>query len=55
VDPAVGGILATYGLLYQPLGQVLRPVEPDVATKALLLADSVFKNTSHGFTSPSER
>ncbi len=55
VDKPSEGILATYGLLYQSLGQVLKPTKPDLATKALVLADSVFKNTSYGFIPPSER
>ncbi len=55
VDRPSEGILATYGLLYQSLGQVLKPVKPELATKALVLADSVFKNTSYGFAPPSER
>jgi len=40
---------ATYGLLYQSLAQALRPTKPEVANRALLLADSVFKNTSYGY------
>ncbi|HET7296112.1 MAG TPA: DUF2723 domain-containing protein [Gemmatimonadales bacterium] len=55
VDRPSEGILATYGLLYQSLGQVLKTVKPDLATKALVLADSVFKNTSYGFIPPAER
>jgi len=55
VDRPSEGILATYGLLYQSLGQVLKAVRPDLATRALVLADSVFKNTSYGFIPPGER
>jgi hypothetical protein len=55
VDRPSEGILATYGLLYQSLAQVLRPAKPELATRALVLADSVFKNTSYGFTPPTER
>jgi len=55
VDRPSEGILATYGLLYQSLAQVLRPTQPDLASKALVLADAVFKNTSYGFTPPAER
>ena len=55
VDRPSEGILATYGLLYQSLAQVLRPTQPDLASKSLVLADAVFKNTSYGFTPPAER
>jgi len=55
VDKPSEGILATYGLLYQSLGQVLRAKQPDLASKALVVADSVFKNTSYGFNPPAER
>ena len=49
------GILATYGLLYQSLSQALRPTKPEVANRALMLADSVFKNTSYGYIPPADR
>ncbi len=55
VDKPSEGILATYGLLYQSLGQVLRAKQPELASKALVVADSVFKNTSYGFNPPAER
>jgi len=55
VDRPSEGILATYGLLYQSLAQALRPTKPEVANRALLLADSVFKNTSYGYIPPTER
>src|SRR6266536_378623 len=55
VDKPSEGILATYGLLYQSLAQALRPTKPEVANRALLLADSVFKNTSYGYIPPAER
>jgi Protein of unknown function (DUF2723) len=55
VDKPSEGILATYGLLYQSLGQLLRAKQPDLASKALVVADSVFKNTSYGFNPPAER
>ena len=55
VDKPSEGILATYGLLYQSLGQVLRAKQSELASKALVLADSVFKNTSYGFNPPAER
>jgi len=46
---------ALLGLLYQSLGQVLRAKQPELASKALVIADSVFKNTSYGFNPPAER
>ncbi|HVH68098.1 MAG TPA: DUF2723 domain-containing protein [Gemmatimonadales bacterium] len=55
VDRPSEGILATYGLLYQSLGQLLKTSNPQLATRALVIADSVFKNTSYGFTPPVER
>ena len=55
VDRPSEGILATYGLLYQSLAQALRPTNPAVANRALLLADSVFKNTSYGLIPPADR
>src|SRR5881394_2500810 len=55
VDRPSESILATYGIVYQALAQVLRPRKPDLATQALVAADSVFKNTSYGFTPPTER
>ena len=55
VDRPSEGILATYGLLYQSLAQALRPTKPAVANRALLLADSVFKNTSYGLIPPADR
>src|SRR4029077_17826217 len=54
-DKPSEGILATYGLLYQALGQALRAKQPELASKALVVADSVFKNTSYGFNPPAER
>src|SRR2546425_200421 len=55
VDRPSEGILATYGLLYQSLSQALRTPKPEVANRALLLADSVFKNTSYGYIPPADR
>jgi hypothetical protein len=34
---------------------VLRKGKPDLATQALVVADSVFKNTTYGFNPPVER
>jgi len=55
VDRPSEGILATYGLLYQSLAQALRPTKGEVANRALMLADSVFKNTSYGYIPPADR
>jgi len=55
VDRPSEGILATYGLLYQSLSQALRTTKPEVANRSLLLADSVFKNTSYGYIPPADR
>jgi hypothetical protein len=55
VDRPSEGILATYGLLYQSLSQALRPTKPAEASRALLVADSVFKNTSYGLIPPADR
>ena len=55
VDRPSEGILATYGLMYQSLGQLLRTSDPKLASQSLVIADSVFKNTTFGFTPPAER
>jgi hypothetical protein len=55
VDRPSEGILATYGIEYQALAQALKQRKPQLANEALLLADSIFKNTSYGFVAPSER
>jgi hypothetical protein len=55
VDRPSEGILATYGIEYQALAQALKPRKPQLANEALLLADSIFKNTSYGFVAPGER
>src|SRR6266702_4689017 len=55
VDRPSEGILATYGIVYQELAQALRPTNPQLAAKALLYADSIFKNTSYAFVPPGER
>jgi hypothetical protein len=55
VDRPSEGILATYGIQYQALAQALKQRNPQRSTEALLLADSIFKNTSYGFVAPSER
>ena len=55
VDRPSEGILATYGLVYQSLGQALKTAKPALATRAVVIADSIFKNTSYGLTPPMER
>jgi len=55
VDRPSEGILATYGIVYQALAQALRATNPELASKALLLADSVFKNTTYAYMPPAER
>src|SRR6266702_2262475 len=55
VDKPSEGILATYGIVYQGLAQLLQKQKPQEAAKALVLADSIFKNTSYGFVPPPER
>ena len=55
VDRPSEGILATYGIVYQALAQALKDKEPQTATKATALADSIFKNTSWGVSLPVER
>ena len=55
VDRPSEGILATYGIVYQALAQVLQKRNPQEATQALVVADSIFKNTTFGFTPPTER
>src|SRR3989475_722138 len=55
VDRPSEGILWTYGLNYAMLADVLRAKNPQLATRALVRADSIFKNTpTVGFTPPPE-
>ncbi len=55
VDRPSEGILWTYGLIYATLADVLRTKSPQLATRALVRADSIFKNTpSIGYTLPPE-
>ena len=46
VDHPSEGILATYAITYQMLGDALRDQQPELAGRALALADSIFANTS---------
>src|SRR5881275_114834 len=55
VDKPSEGILATYGIVYQGLAQLLQKQKPQEAARALVLADSIFKNTNYGFIPPPER
>jgi transmembrane protein TMEM260 (protein O-mannosyltransferase) len=55
VDRPSEGILSLYGIQYATMADPLRPKNPQLATKALLKADSIFKNTPElGFTPPPE-
>src|SRR2546428_2356693 len=55
VDRPSEGILWTYGLNYATLADVLRAKNPQLATRALVRADSIFKYTpSIGYTLPPE-
>ncbi len=54
VDRPSEGIPALYGLTYQAIVEPLKKRNPQLATRALVLADSIFKNTSYGFTLPPE-
>src|SRR2546425_4999872 len=55
VDRPSEGILWTYGLNYATLADVLRAKNPQLAMRALVRADSIFKNTpSIGYTLPPE-
>jgi hypothetical protein len=54
VDHPSEGIITLYGLTYRTLASVLQGQDPELATRALLLADSVFDNTSARFAPPPE-
>jgi hypothetical protein len=54
VDNPSEGIINLYGLTYQMLAVALREGNPELATRALLRADSVFANTSARFIPPPE-
>jgi len=45
VDRPSEGILSTYALLYQTLALPLRQKDPQLAERALVIADSIFNNT----------
>ena len=55
VDVPSEGILSTYGLLYYALAEELRATRPDLATRALGIAQGVFRNTSVTFALPPEQ
>jgi hypothetical protein len=54
IDHPSEGIITLYGLTYRTLAIALRDRNPELATRALLLADSVFENTSASFAPPPE-
>ncbi|PYO62014.1 MAG: hypothetical protein DMD28_07115 [Gemmatimonadetes bacterium] len=47
LDRPSEGIPALYGLIYQAMGQALKSRDPQLSSRALALADSVFNNTSY--------
>ena len=55
VDRPSEGILATYGIVYQALAQALKATNPDLANRAMLYADAIFRNTSYAYVPPAER
>jgi hypothetical protein len=54
VDHPSEGILATYAITYQMLGDALRDRQPELAARALSLADSIFANTSLALSQAAE-
>ncbi len=54
VDHPSEGILTLYGLTYQTLALGLRERNPQLAARALVLADSIYKNTSVQLVPPAE-
>ena len=55
VDHPSEGILSTYGVLYYALAQELQATQPSLATRAMLIAQEVFRNTSVNFQPIPER
>ena len=54
VDRPSEGILVTYALIYQVLGQALQAKDPGSATRAAAIADSISKNSADFRTALSE-
>ena len=54
VDRPSEGILQTYGLMYTALSEAVRRTNPTLASRALVVADSIFKNTTLSFQPPGE-
>src|SRR5205809_2437535 len=54
VDRPSEGILQTYGLMYTALSEAVRRTNPTLASRALAVADSIFKNTTLNFQPPGE-
>ncbi|MGH7674400.1 MAG: glycosyltransferase family 117 protein [Gemmatimonadales bacterium] len=54
VDHPSEGILTLYGLTYQTLALGLRERNPELAARALVTADSIYKNTSVQLVPPGE-
>jgi hypothetical protein len=55
VDRPSEGILVTYGIVYQALAQALKATNPTLATRALVLADSIFRNAGGTFAPIADR
>jgi hypothetical protein len=49
VDQPSEGILSTYGVVYYALAQELQATQPSLATRAQVIAQAVFRNTSVRF------
>ncbi|HXF96654.1 MAG TPA: DUF2723 domain-containing protein, partial [Gemmatimonadales bacterium] len=54
VDHPSEGIISLYGLTFQTLAVELRDRNPELAARALALADSIFDNTTARFVPPAE-
>lgn len=54
VDHPSEGILSLYGLTFSAMAQALQGRDRDLATRALVRADSIFQNTSVRFAPPPE-
>src|SRR5438445_445265 len=54
VDRPSEGILQTYGLMYTALSEAVRRTNPTIASRALVIADSIFKNTTLSSQPPGE-
>jgi hypothetical protein len=55
VDQPSEGILTTYGVIYYALAQELQATNPTLATRAQVVAQAVFRNTTINFQPLPER